>query len=88
MLGNEIIEATDEIRVVWYFEETAFPYVLEVNDRIKGWVPLMFYDAPEPAVDTMRSLIRDSQEESEEGRDTYIVTHDNHLVRIGERSLE
>lgn len=88
MLGNEIIESTDEIRVVWYFEETAFPYVLEVNDRVKGWVPLIFYDAPEPAIDTMRSLIRSSEADSQEGRDSYIVTHDDHLVQIGERSRE
>lgn len=87
-MKREIIESTDEVRVVWHFAETIFPYTLEVNDRIRGWVPLMIFDEPGPAVETMRSLIRSSEAESEAGRDFYVITPDQDMVKIKERRQE
>lgn len=63
-MTKAIIKETDELRLVWYFPETNFPYYLEVNDRIKGWVPLMLYDSREEALAGMEALIRSSRKET------------------------
>lgn len=87
-MKGEIIESTDELRVVWYFAGTTTPYVLEVNDLRKGWVPLILFDDPKQAVETMRSLIRSSEAESKAGRDFYVITPDQDMVKIKERRQE
>ena len=64
-MTKAIIKEADDIRVVMYAAETTLPYYLEVNDRVKGWVPLMMYDSPTEALAGMEALIRSSRKEAE-----------------------
>ena len=60
-----IVKQTNLIRIVWHFMETTLPYSLEVNDRVKGWVPLMMYETWDEALAGMEALIRSSRKEAE-----------------------
>lgn len=64
-MTKAIIKETDDLRVVRYMAETIFPYTLEVNDRVKGWVPLMLYDSEEEALAGMSAIIESSRKEGE-----------------------
>ena len=59
-----IIKEEDGVRLAWYFPGTSYPYYLEVNDRVKGWVPLMLYDSRDEALAGMEALIRSSRKEA------------------------
>lgn len=64
-MKKAIIKETDDLRVVRYLAETIFPYTLEVNDRVKGWVPLMLYDSEDEALEGMAAIIESNRKEAE-----------------------
>lgn len=62
-MKKAIIKETDDLRVVMYLAESLFPFTLEVNDRIKGWVPLMIYDSEAKALEGMAAIIESNRKE-------------------------
>lgn len=50
-----IIEGNEGVRIEWHIKESI--YTLQVYDNIKGWVPLIAYDAIGDALAGMESLV-------------------------------
>lgn len=65
-MTHAIIEGNDEVRIVWYFNESIFPYSLQTYDQIKGWVPLMIYDSVTEALAGMERLIESQKRKEDE----------------------
>ena len=64
-MTKAIIKETDDVRVVWWMPDPIYPYMLEVKDRVKGWVPLMIYDSPTEALAGMSAIIESNRKEAE-----------------------
>lgn len=65
-MTKSIIKGNDNVRVVWYMEESLFPYSLQVHDERKGWVPLMIYDSVTEALAGMERLIESEKRKEDE----------------------
>lgn len=52
-----IIDGGEHVRVTWTPGDKILSYSLEVNDLVKGWISLMYYDSLTEALAGMEALI-------------------------------
>lgn len=61
-----IIEGNEETRVVWYLEESIYPFHLEKYDLLKGWRPNIVFDSILKAIAVMEMCMEEDKKRKEE----------------------